>query len=155
MGSQSDALVFRSTILFPPAAFGRTSTFAISLVITYLLIAWYSNFLKSMRFDVLFGIFRLLVPNRISNYSFHGIRSRLRLYTRYPNADSSCFGIEPQIAAQNNFQQASLERRNPEILAPDVEIASLPWNKSLLRPGKVVELRNATFLKIKSIIKNI
>ncbi|CAD6439809.1 0ac47ab5-00d6-48f0-b3a0-fbc7dabbf3e4 [Sclerotinia trifoliorum] len=69
--------------------------------------------------------------------------------------EKEIFGIEPQILAQANFQRASLAERNPKIVLPNVEDESLPWKSSLLRPGKTVELSNGTFLKIKSIVRNV
>ncbi|APA07988.1 hypothetical protein SS1G_00377 [Sclerotinia sclerotiorum 1980 UF-70] len=69
--------------------------------------------------------------------------------------EKEIFGFEPQIAAQANFQRALLANRNPKIVLPYVEDESLPWKSSLLRPGKTVELSNGTFLKIKSIVRNV
>ncbi|ESZ93456.1 hypothetical protein SBOR_6163 [Sclerotinia borealis F-4128] len=69
--------------------------------------------------------------------------------------EKEIFGIEPQIDNQDNFKRASLVQRNPEIVPPNIEITSLAWKSSSLRPGKAVELKNGTFLKIRSIVKNL
>ncbi|TGO57273.1 hypothetical protein BOTNAR_0204g00170 [Botryotinia narcissicola] len=67
--------------------------------------------------------------------------------------EEDIFGIEQHAGAQSNFQRAFLADRNPEIVPPNVEIPSVAWKSSLLRPEKTVELKNGTFLKIKTIVK--
>lgn len=69
--------------------------------------------------------------------------------------EEEIFGIEPQLISQDSIRRASLAQRNPKILPPNVEITSIPWKTSILRPGKTIELKNGTFIKIKVIVKNL
>ncbi|RAL67687.1 hypothetical protein DID88_008428 [Monilinia fructigena] len=69
--------------------------------------------------------------------------------------EEEIFGIEPQVISQDSIKRALPAQRNPEILPPNVEIASIPWKNSVLRPGKTIELKNGTFIKIKVIVKNL
>ncbi|TEY54136.1 hypothetical protein BOTCAL_0242g00060 [Botryotinia calthae] len=76
-------------------------------------------------------------------------------YEKENELEEDIFGIEQHTDAQSNFQRAFLTDRNPEISPPNVEISSVAWKSSLLRPEKTVELKNGTFLKIKTIIKDL
>ncbi|KAI9649072.1 hypothetical protein NHQ30_001639 [Ciborinia camelliae] len=76
-------------------------------------------------------------------------------YEREAELEKEIFDIEPQIAIQDNIQRASLAKRNPKVVPPNIEIESLAWKSSFLKPGKTVELGNGTFLKIKLIVKNL
>ncbi|KAF7904357.1 hypothetical protein EAF00_001691 [Botryotinia globosa] len=76
-------------------------------------------------------------------------------YEKENELEEDIFGIEQHAGVQNNFQRAFLADRNPEIVPPSVEIQSVAWKFSLLRPEKTVELKNGTFLKIKRIVKNL
>ncbi|KAF7907450.1 uncharacterized protein EAF01_005036 [Botrytis porri] len=76
-------------------------------------------------------------------------------YEKENELEEDIFGIEQHAEPQNNFQRAFLADRNPEIVPPSVEIPSAAWKSSLLRPEKTVELKNGTFLKIKTIVKNL
>ncbi|TGO72328.1 hypothetical protein BELL_0467g00060 [Botrytis elliptica] len=76
-------------------------------------------------------------------------------YEKENELEEDIFGIEQHAGAPSNFQRAFLADRNPEIVPPNIEIQSLAWKSSLLRPEKTVELKNGTFLKIKTIVKNL
>lgn len=76
-------------------------------------------------------------------------------YEKENELEEDVFGIEQHSGAQSNFQRAFLTDRNPEISPPNVEIPSVAWKSSLLRPEKTVELKNGTFLKIKTIVKDL
>ncbi|TGO51275.1 hypothetical protein BCON_0165g00250 [Botryotinia convoluta] len=76
-------------------------------------------------------------------------------YEKENELEKDIFGIEQHAGAQSNFQRAFLADRNPEIVPPNVEIPSVAWKSSLLRSEKTVELKNGTFLKIKTIVKNL
>lgn len=69
--------------------------------------------------------------------------------------EEEILGIGPEILNKDNIKRPSLARRNPDILPPDVEISSIPWKSSVLRPGKTVEISDGSFIKIKSLIKDI
>ncbi|KAK8909557.1 hypothetical protein ACHAPC_000617 [Botrytis cinerea] len=76
-------------------------------------------------------------------------------YEKENELEEDVFGIDQHSGAQSNFQRAFLTDRNPEISPPNVEIPSVAWKSSLLRPEKTVELKNGTFLKIKTIVKDL
>ncbi|KAF5879467.1 putative c-5 cytosine methyltransferase protein [Botrytis fragariae] len=76
-------------------------------------------------------------------------------YEKENELEEDIFGMEQHAGAQSNLQRAFLADRNPDIVPPNVEIQSLAWKSSLLRPEKTIELKNGTFLKIKTIVKNL
>ncbi|KAF7957732.1 hypothetical protein EAE96_003302 [Botrytis aclada] len=76
-------------------------------------------------------------------------------YEKENELEEDIFGIEQHAGAQSNFQSALLADRNPEVVPPNVEIPSVAWKSSLLRPEKTVELKDGTFLKIKTVVKNL
>lgn len=76
-------------------------------------------------------------------------------YEKENELEEDIFGIEQHAGAQSNCQRTFLADRNPEIVPPNVEIPSVAWKSSILRPEKTVELKSGAFLKIKTIVKNL